>query len=106
MNAATRWREIYLLKNKSDVIALLKLFNQVVLVTSGSRIPRLLKDKGREYTSNDFEGYYLHTGTMHSSPPPRHRDRRVCRSAKESHGQGWWGAPLPTQAYSSSRGAS
>ena len=56
---AARWREIYLLKNKSDAVASIKLFTQALFVFSGSRIQRLRADKGGEYTNKEFEDYCL-----------------------------------------------
>lgn len=57
--AATRWREINLLKHKSDAVASLMFVNQSVVIPSGLRIQRLRMDKGREYTNKAFEDYCL-----------------------------------------------
>ena len=58
---ALRWREIYLLSNKSDAVASLHLLNQAVVIPSGSRIQRLCTDKGGDYTNEEVEDYCLQT---------------------------------------------
>ena len=58
-------KEIYLLKNKSDAVASLKLFNQAVAFPSGSHIQHVRTDKAGEYTNKEFEDYCLQTGIMH-----------------------------------------
>ena len=80
-DAATRWRGIYLLKDKSDAVASLKLLNQAVVIPSGSCIQRLRTDKEGEYTNEVFEDYCLQMGIMHefaSTATPQHIGMSQC----------------------------
>eukprot|EP00752_Nemacystus_decipiens_P015693 g14006.t1 len=50
----TKWKEIFLIKIKSDAIKTLRIFNQSLVVPSGFRLERLRADKGTEYTCREF----------------------------------------------------
>ena len=63
-DAVTRWKKIHLIKNKHDAVASLNLFNQAVLIPSGSCIQRIPTDKRGEYTSKEFENYCRQTGIL------------------------------------------
>ena len=49
---------IYLLKNKSDTFIMFKLFVTKIENQSNKRIKRLPSDRGTEYDSGAFNGFY------------------------------------------------
>ena len=57
-----KWKEIFLIKLKSDAIETLKLFNQSLAIPTGLRLERLRGGRGTEYTARAFREYYLQIG--------------------------------------------
>ena len=61
----SKWKEVFLIKEKGDAVSSLQQFVQTVVIPRGLRIERLRKDRGREYTAGYFEKYCLDTGIRH-----------------------------------------
>ena len=61
----SKWKEVFLIREKVDAINTLKQCVQTVVVPRGLRIERLRTDRGGEYTAGYFEKYCLVTGIIH-----------------------------------------
>ncbi|CAN0393136.1 unnamed protein product, partial [Laminaria digitata] len=61
----SKWKEVFLIKEKADAVNTLKQFVQTVVIPRGLRIERLRTDRGGEYTAGYFEKYCLDTGITH-----------------------------------------
>ena len=75
----TKWKEIFLIKTKTQTTDALELFNKALVVPQSTRLIRLLADKGTEFTSSEFRQYCLDIGVklvfclLYTSPSPRDR---------------------------------
>ena len=58
----TKWKEIFLIKTKTQTIDALELFNKALVVPQRTRLIRLRADKGTEFTSSAFRQYWLDVG--------------------------------------------
>ena len=58
----TEWKQIFIIKAKSDAIDTLKLFNSSLVIPTGLRLERLRGDRGTEYTARAFQEYCLQIG--------------------------------------------
>lgn len=58
----SRWCEVYLIKQKSDVLNAFKEFKAYAENQSGERIKYLQSDNGREYCSGDFDAFLKEQG--------------------------------------------
>ena len=58
----TKWKEIFLIKTKTQTIDALELFNKALVVPQRTRLIRLRADKGTEFTSSEFRQYCLDIG--------------------------------------------
>ena len=58
----TKWKEISLIKTKTQTIDALELFNKALVVPQRTRLIRLRADKGTEFTSSAFRQYWLDVG--------------------------------------------
>lgn len=58
----TKWKEIFLIKSKTNTVDSLELFNKAVVIPSKERLVRLKGDKGTEFTSSEFRQYCLDIG--------------------------------------------
>ena len=61
---------IYLLKNKSDVLDVFKVFVTKLENQFNKRIKRLHSDKGTEYDSVAFNEFYNSKGIIHKTTAP------------------------------------
>uniref|UniRef100_W8B6G9 Retrovirus-related Pol polyprotein from transposon TNT 1-94 n=1 Tax=Ceratitis capitata TaxID=7213 RepID=W8B6G9_CERCA len=67
----TRWCEIYLLRQKSDVFEAFKLYQSFMERQTGLKIKCLQSDNGREYLNNDFDKYLSESGIARRLSVPR-----------------------------------
>ena len=62
VNQQTKWKEMFLIKAKSDAIETIKLFNQSLVIPTGLRLECLRGDRSTEYTARAFREYCLQIG--------------------------------------------
>ena len=79
----TKWKEIFLIKTKTQTIDALERFNKALVVPQRTRLIRLRAHKGTEFTSSEFRQYCLDIGVklefaspntpclLYTSPSPR-----------------------------------
>ena len=53
----TKWKEIFLIKEKTQTVDYLELFNKGLVIPTGVGLDRLKADKGTEFTSSAFKQY-------------------------------------------------
>jgi len=59
---STRWCEIYILKNKSEVLECFKTYKSLVEKQTGERIKQFQSDNGREYCNTAFDQFLKKEG--------------------------------------------
>ena len=58
----TKWKEVYLMKDKTHSVDSLALFNKGTVIPTGERIQRVRGDQGTELTNANVRQYCLDTG--------------------------------------------
>jgi len=66
----SRYRTVYFLKNKSNVLEKFKEFVQKVRTETGHEIKRLRTDNGTEYVNKEFSDYLKQKGIIHELTAP------------------------------------
>ena len=61
----SKWKEVFLIKEKGDAVSSLQQFVRTVVIPRGLRIERLRTGRWGGYTSGYFEKYCLDTGIRH-----------------------------------------
>ena len=59
----TKWKEIFLIKEKTQTVDYLELFKRGLVIPTGVRLDRLKADKATEFTSSAFKQYCRDTAT-------------------------------------------
>jgi transposase InsO family protein len=82
---------VYFLRNKSDTLNVFKKFKALVELQSGYKLKKLRSDRSGEYTSNEFQEFYVKQGmerqlTIAYSPQQNgvaeRRNRTICEMAR------------------------
>ena len=97
---ATRWTEIYLLRQKSDTFAAYKRFEASLKTQHDTRIKALQSDRGGEYLSTEFLNHLAAQGTksrltVHDTPQQNGVAERLNRTLTELARAMLLGAGLP-----------
>ncbi|KAL4363436.1 hypothetical protein GQ457_04G018680 [Hibiscus cannabinus] len=61
----TRMTWVYFMKEKSEVFKVFKKFKALAEVQSGCKLQKLISDRGKEYTSTEFDLFYEDEGIEH-----------------------------------------
>ena len=78
----TKWKEIFLIKTKTQTIEALELFNKALVVPHRTRLVRLRADRGAEFKDFEFRQYCLDIGVKlefasHNTPLTRENSRML-----------------------------
>ena len=113
----TKWKEIFVIKTKTQTIDAFELFNKVVVVPQRTRLIRIRADKVTEFTSPEFRQYCLGIGVKLEfaspyTPQPIGSNERAgmtiagvvrCLLAELSLPHFLWGELMQTAVYLSNR---
>lgn len=69
-DAATSYRHVYFIKNKSDVMEVFKKYNAIIKNKYMHNVRMLHTDNGREYVNNMFKEYLDKEGIVHERTAP------------------------------------
>lgn len=88
-DAATSYRHVYFMKNKSDTLEYFKRYNAIIKNKYMHSVKTLHTDNGREYVNNAFKDYLHKEGIIHEctapyTPEQNGRAEREIRSIVES----------------------
>ena len=86
----TKWKEIFLIKEKTQTVDYLELFNKSLVIPTGFRLDRLKADKGTELASSAFEQYRRDTAVKLSFllPTPHNKLESGAASPGERDSRG------------------
>ena len=86
----TKWKDIFLIRAKSDATDALKLFNQSLAIPTGFRLERLRGDRGMEYNARAFRECCLQIGVKlefaSTNTPSTNRGKRDGRTNASGDG--------------------
>ena len=102
----SKWKGVFLIKEKTDAVNTLKIFVQTVGIPRGLDIERLRTVRGGEYTAGYFERYCLEKGMKRGVGTRRknHYQHRallaeICRFSQNLHGENVLHRHLPGQPH-------